>query len=105
MPGFVRRLKINEGIHVEGDGRTIDIVIRSIYMVHDEKVTIFEVNGVKGLEYFVLTYSKSDMNSIPDMSVGIAEQSSRKKGKGRRNNTVNISFFAKEGYQAYRRMY
>jgi hypothetical protein len=105
MAGFCRRLKVNEGVRIEGDGQTIDVVIIDIYIAGNQKQVFFRVDGFEGLERFMLDYHSKDMEEIPGVRIGVAERTNTRVEKEPRGRTINLACFVEDGYEINRRKY
>ena len=105
MPGFCKRLKVNDGVHIEGDGQTIDVVITRIFSGHWKKQVFFKVKGFEGIERFMLDYNSEDMEDIPHVKIGIAEKTNVRSDGTLRGRNVSLFCAVGDGYQIDPRQY
>ena len=89
----VRRLKHDLGVHIEGRGKSIDIILRAIEGIGLEKRTRLEVKGIDGIEEIELSYAKPAVELVDEIKVALAKQE-----KPIRLNRASIFFSGPEDY-------
>ena len=92
MPGYMRCFKENQGTHIEGNGESIDVVVRKIINSGPQKEANIEIIGIPGLKEVHLSPSNRDVDLIPGIKLGIVHRE-RKSGR-----PVYLSYYCEEGY-------
>ena len=92
MPGFMRSFKENQGTHIEGNGESIDVVVREIIGSSYRKEVVVEIRGVPELETAHLTGANRNIDLAPGLNVGIVHKQTS-------GLPVYLSFLLDEGYR------
>jgi len=89
-----RSHKLNQGMHIKGNGLSIDVIVVAIYGTRSCREACLEIIGVTGTNMIGVSYSKGLVKLIEDIEVGILNI---KKSKDA-SNSVTIYYSAPKKY-------
>jgi hypothetical protein len=94
------KTKVGQGAHIEGNGKSIDIIVTNISGTKRTREADLKINGVPGLTNIHLKYN-SDRKKITDgIEIGIITEHSERGGKW-----VNLYYVANKKYLILKRKY
>ena len=92
MSGRCNSFQIDEGIHVEGNGITLDIILKSFRGGRRNRSAILEIIENEASRLFHISYWEPSQEIIPGVSIQIAS------GKRVRVGSVALSYYCGDGF-------
>ena len=79
--GLYRRYKVNEGVHIEGRGRSIDVVVKSVKGKKNRKEVDFKIIGIPEMSEIHISYLDGLVHLEDGIFVGVRNHEGRFVGR------------------------
>lgn len=91
--------KINEGVHIDGKGKSIDVILRKVGGSRRKREAYLEISGVEGLHTLKVAWYAGLIEIVPGVDIEVVT------GANPRSDRVKFHYDMTEDFLLSRRRY